>query len=68
MQTLALRAAKARRLERLLSDENEDDATFLKAFAEVSDRGFGKAPQSVDVTSAGEQVQSLLVVPSEIEL
>lgn len=67
MQLLALRAAQAKRLEKLLSDKNPDDHTFLKAFSEVSDRGFGKAPQSVDVTSDGEKIQSLLVVPPEIE-
>ncbi len=53
-------------LEKLLADESED-SVFLKAFAEVADRGFGKAPQSIDVTSDGEQVQSLLVVPAETE-
>lgn len=67
MQELALRAAKAKRLETLLDDKNEDNSAFLKAFQEVSDRGFGKAPQSIDVTSDGEQINGLLVVPTEIE-
>lgn len=67
MQLLALRAAKAKRLEKMLSDANPDNAAFLKAFQEVADRGFGKAPQSIDVTSDGEQINSLLVVPTEIE-
>lgn len=65
MQILASRAAEAKRLERLLSDENADDELFLKAFDRVCDRGYGKAPQSVDVTSDGEKIQSLLVVPEE---
>lgn len=66
MQLLAMRAAKAKRLEEMLGDESED-STFLQAFREVCDRGFGKAPQSIDVTSDGERVQSLLVVPAEVE-
>jgi len=66
MQQLAMRAAHAKRLETLLGDES-DDSAFLKAFAEVCDRGFGKAPQSVDVTSQGERMQSLLVCPPETE-
>ncbi len=62
------RAERAKTLQRLdLALESEEDHIFLKAFQEVADRGFGKAPASIDVTSAGEQIQALLMLPPETE-
>src|SRR5690242_13327191 len=50
MQERALRADTLHRLDKSL--DAKEDAIFLKAFAEVADRGFGKAPQSIEHTGA----------------
>jgi hypothetical protein len=65
MKALAERAAQAKRWERLLSDANKDDDLFLKAFDRLADRAYGRPATAVDVTSDGEKVQSLLVLPPE---
>lgn len=65
MKALAERAALAKRWDRLLSDSNKDDDAFFKAFDRVTDRGFGRPAASLDVTSDGEKVASLLVMPPE---
>ena len=36
--------------------KNPDHAQFMRALQWATDRGYGKAPESVDVTSKGEQV------------
>lgn len=46
MQLLASRDATAQRLEAAL--RSDDDLVFLKAFAEVANRGYGKAPEHVE--------------------
>lgn len=58
MQTLASRAAEAKRLERLLADTNPDDKLFFEAFDRVTQHGFGRPAQSVDITSGGEKLLS----------
>ena len=50
MKLIADRAAEAKRWERLLSDENQDDDTFFKAFDRAADRGYGKPSQGVELT------------------
>jgi hypothetical protein len=67
MKALAERAALVKRWERMLSDENPDDKLFFRAFDRVANRGYGLPASSLDVTSGGEAVASLLVMPAEGE-
>lgn len=66
-KTMAVRAsreASIRRLDKMLA--SEDDEVFLKAWKECADRGFGKAPQSLDVTSGGQPLLDALTRRSRI--
>lgn len=43
----------------------KDDAVFKGLFAEIADRTEGKPSQSIDHTSGGEKIQSVLFVKPE---
>lgn len=65
MRLIADRAAEASRWEALIADDNPDHELFFKAFNAASDRGYGKPAQAVDVTSAGEKLAGLVMMPHE---
>ena len=63
MQLLASRHETIRQLEAVLEQPNHP--AFMRAVEFAADRGYGKAPSSVDVTSNGQTVNGLLVIPPE---
>lgn len=53
-QSLASNDAVLTQVEKILKDP--DHPQFMRALQWAADRGYGKAPESVDVTSKGEKV------------
>lgn len=43
-------------LAEIMRDESKPDAARIAAAKELLDRGFGKSPQSLDITSDGAQI------------
>jgi hypothetical protein len=62
MALIASRMRTVNELEKIL--ENRDHAAFMKAMEFVTERGFGKVPSAVDVTSKGEKVSGVVILPS----
>lgn len=58
MRALASRNDVLAALEKILT--TADDPRFLKAFAYCADRGYGKAHQSVEVTTTGPSIADIL--------
>ena len=65
MQYLADLAAECNRFERILKSDETPDDTWMKAFDRVADRGYGSPAKSVDLTTNGESVNKLLIMPPE---
>lgn len=61
MALIAARAKTAKNLEAILDDP--DHPQFMKAVEFTSDRGFGKVPASVDLTSKGEKLSGVVILP-----
>ena len=61
MRLLASRAKTVKRLEDAL--DADDDASFLKAFAEVANRGYGKATEHVE--HSGTVTQYVVEAPTK---
>jgi len=47
---------------KLYKDEQQPAGARIKACEVILDRAYGKAPQSVDVTTGGEQIQQVTIV------
>jgi hypothetical protein len=63
MANLAARNKTAKNVEKILDDPAHP--AFMKALEFAADRGFGKAAQAIDLTTGGEKINALLVVPEE---
>jgi hypothetical protein len=63
MQLIASRAKTVANVEKLLEAPNHPN--FMRALEFAADRGYGKAPSSVDVTTNGQSINGLLVIPPE---
>ena len=61
MQRRALDGNALKRVDAMLRTGEADD--FKWAWAQAADRGFGRPAQSVDVTSAGDKLPGVILVP-----
>lgn len=64
MQKRAADGASLKRIDTMLKPNSAPD-DFKWAWAQAADRGFGKAAQSVDVTSGNEKLPGVILVPVE---
>lgn len=64
MQKNAENAETLRRVRSMLKPDSDPD-DFKWAFIQAADRGFGKPSQAVDVTSGGDKLPGVILVPAE---
>ena len=65
MQRNALNAQALARVRGMLKPD-ADPEDFKWAWKEAADRGFGKPQQAVDVTSKGDKLPGVILLPAEL--